>query len=113
MPAVAAVVLLRAQGFPAADAVLTNVEQITGADNRQQIRAVLVETSAMMKHADDLVVAAKPLVVVARLSTATRTAVDALVASIASRLAGRPDDQPATRSSTGARRWRAGQACGV
>jgi hypothetical protein len=96
MPAVTAVVLLRAQGFPAADAVLTNVEQITGADNRQQIRAVLVETSALMKHADDLVVAAKPL-----------------VASIASRLAGRPDDQPATRSSTGARRWRAGQACGV
>lgn len=43
-------------------AVLTNVEQITGADNRQQIQAVLVRTSALMNHADDLVVAARPLV---------------------------------------------------
>jgi phospholipid/cholesterol/gamma-HCH transport system substrate-binding protein len=43
-------------------AVLTNVEQITGADNRQQIQAVLARTSALMNHADDLVVAARPLV---------------------------------------------------
>jgi phospholipid/cholesterol/gamma-HCH transport system substrate-binding protein len=43
-------------------AVLTNVEQITGADNRQQLRTVLARTSALMNHADELVVAARPLV---------------------------------------------------
>ena len=43
-------------------AVLTNVEQITGAANRQQLQAVLARTSALMNHADELVVAARPLV---------------------------------------------------
>jgi phospholipid/cholesterol/gamma-HCH transport system substrate-binding protein len=44
------------------ESVLTNVEQITGADNRQQLRTVLVQASAVMKHADELVVAAQPVV---------------------------------------------------
>jgi phospholipid/cholesterol/gamma-HCH transport system substrate-binding protein len=43
-------------------AVLTNVEQITGAENQQELRTVLVHASAVMKHADELVVAAQPLV---------------------------------------------------
>jgi ABC-type uncharacterized transport system auxiliary subunit len=93
-----------------------SVERFEEVDDGRGVQAVCELSAQLLEVRSKTIIwsrsetAAVPVVdrsvpgVVASLSTATRTAVDALIASIASRLAGRLDDQPATRSSTDARR---------